>query len=104
MFSKLDLFCVPLLSRHEFASLLSGLSWGLGCCLGLPWETAVFSAFPFVPGLDRTVVPAQGLLVWALQCVLGLSSCSPQTCGESLGEEVLWLMMLEGSSSVVDMV
>lgn len=50
------------------------------------------------------MVPAQGLLVWALQCVLGLSSCSPQTCGESLGEEVLWLMMLGGSSSVVDMV
>lgn len=90
--------CAFLLSRHKFAALLSGLSWGLGRCLELPWETAVFSAFPFV---DRAVGPGQGLLVCALQRVLGLS-CSQQTRGESLVVVVaVWLMVLRGSSSVV---
>ena len=86
--------CAFLLSRHKFALLLSGLSWGLGSCPDLPRSTALFSAFPFVPGPDRTVVPVWGLLVCALQCVLGLSSCSQHTW-----EEAVWLMVLRGSSS-----
>lgn len=45
--------CAFLLSRHKSAALLSGLSWGLGRCLELSWETAVSSAFPFVPRVGQ---------------------------------------------------
>lgn len=41
--------CVLLLGRRKFALGLSGLSWGSGCWLELPWEAAAVSAFPFVP-------------------------------------------------------
>jgi len=72
------------LSREKFVLLLLGLSRGSGCCLELFFLPSILSLGP-----ERTAMLVQGLLVCALPCVLGFSSCSQKTPGESWGEEMV---------------